>query len=68
MEESQAVYTSYLGMLNNIHLFHRRTNMRHGIQIWHFVSRQDDLKVGTLVGEDKYGNRYYENNMYFYGL
>ncbi|KAL1132503.1 hypothetical protein AAG570_010458 [Ranatra chinensis] len=29
--------------------------------------RQDDLKVGTLVGEDKYGNKYYENKMYFYG-
>lgn len=29
--------------------------------------RTDDLKSGTLVGEDKYGNRYYENNMYFVG-
>ncbi|XP_066997372.2 probable NADH dehydrogenase [ubiquinone] 1 alpha subcomplex subunit 12 isoform X2 [Anabrus simplex] len=29
--------------------------------------RIDDAKVGKLVGEDKYGNRYYENNMYFYG-
>ncbi|PNF37688.1 putative NADH dehydrogenase [ubiquinone] 1 alpha subcomplex subunit 12 [Cryptotermes secundus] len=29
--------------------------------------RQDDVKLGTLVGEDKYGNKYYENNMYFYG-
>ncbi|XP_075220780.1 NADH dehydrogenase [ubiquinone] 1 alpha subcomplex subunit 12-like [Lycorma delicatula] len=31
------------------------------------VFRQDDLKTGTLVGVDKYGNRYYENNKYFYG-
>lgn len=31
------------------------------------VLRQDDVKLGTLVGEDKYGNKYYENNMYFYG-
>ncbi|XP_069687898.1 probable NADH dehydrogenase [ubiquinone] 1 alpha subcomplex subunit 12 [Periplaneta americana] len=29
--------------------------------------RQDDVKLGTLIGEDKYGNKYYENNMYFYG-
>ncbi|XP_011306971.1 probable NADH dehydrogenase [ubiquinone] 1 alpha subcomplex subunit 12 [Fopius arisanus] len=29
--------------------------------------RMDDLKWGTLVGEDKYGNKYYENNYYFYG-
>lgn len=28
---------------------------------------QDELKWGTLVGEDKYGNRYYENNYYFFG-
>lgn len=29
--------------------------------------RTDDLKTGVLVGEDKYGNKYYENNSYFYG-
>ena len=29
--------------------------------------RTDDLKEGTLIGEDKYGNKYYENNKYFYG-
>uniref|UniRef100_A0A0K8TTE2 NADH dehydrogenase [ubiquinone] 1 alpha subcomplex subunit 12 n=1 Tax=Tabanus bromius TaxID=304241 RepID=A0A0K8TTE2_TABBR len=29
--------------------------------------RFDDLKLGTLVGTDKYGNRYYENPYYFYG-
>lgn len=29
--------------------------------------RFDDLKIGTLVGTDKYGNKYYENNYYFYG-
>ena len=27
----------------------------------------DELKFGTLVGEDKYGNKYFENNYYFYG-
>ncbi|XP_026473701.1 NADH dehydrogenase [ubiquinone] 1 alpha subcomplex subunit 12 [Ctenocephalides felis] len=31
------------------------------------LARTDDLKLGTLVGEDKYGNKYYENNEYFYG-
>jgi len=29
--------------------------------------RFDDLKIGKLVGTDKYGNKYYENNYYFYG-
>ncbi|XP_055329057.1 probable NADH dehydrogenase [ubiquinone] 1 alpha subcomplex subunit 12 [Paramacrobiotus metropolitanus] len=27
----------------------------------------DDLKWGTHVGTDKYGNKYYENNYYFVG-
>lgn len=31
------------------------------------ISRFDDLKVGNLVGTDKYGNKYFENNYYFYG-
>lgn len=31
------------------------------------ISRHDDLKIGTLVGTDKYGNKYFENNYYFYG-
>ncbi|VDD92530.1 unnamed protein product [Enterobius vermicularis] len=25
----------------------------------------DDTKVGTFIGEDQFGNRYYENNNYF---
>ncbi|KAL5014596.1 hypothetical protein ScPMuIL_008866 [Solemya velum] len=29
--------------------------------------RTDELKEGTLVGEDKFGNKYYENKMYFMG-
>lgn len=27
----------------------------------------DDFKAGTLVGSDKYGNKYYENGYYFFG-
>ncbi|GFQ77907.1 probable NADH dehydrogenase 1 alpha subcomplex subunit 12 [Trichonephila clavata] len=30
------------------------------------IYRTDELKVGTLVGMDKFGNKYYENKMYFY--
>ncbi|XP_076244548.1 NADH dehydrogenase (ubiquinone) B17.2 subunit [Calliopsis andreniformis] len=30
------------------------------------LQRVDVLKSGTLVGEDKFGNKYYENNSYFY--
>ncbi|XP_014206586.1 probable NADH dehydrogenase [ubiquinone] 1 alpha subcomplex subunit 12 [Copidosoma floridanum] len=29
--------------------------------------RTDELKFGDLIGEDKFGNKYYENNYYFYG-
>ncbi|XP_037958551.1 probable NADH dehydrogenase [ubiquinone] 1 alpha subcomplex subunit 12 [Teleopsis dalmanni] len=29
--------------------------------------RNDELKTGTLVGVDKYGNKYFENPYYFYG-
>eukprot|EP00088_Acartia_fossae_P023588 TRINITY_DN24586_c0_g1_i1.p1 TRINITY_DN24586_c0_g1~~TRINITY_DN24586_c0_g1_i1.p1 ORF type:complete len:152 (-),score=36.34 TRINITY_DN24586_c0_g1_i1:83-538(-) len=29
--------------------------------------RTDDLKSGKLIGEDKYGNKYYQNDQYFYG-
>ncbi|KAG8199778.1 hypothetical protein JTE90_000871 [Oedothorax gibbosus] len=28
--------------------------------------RTDELKYGTLIGIDKFGNKYYENKMYFY--
>jgi NADH:ubiquinone oxidoreductase subunit len=31
------------------------------------VYRTDALKNGTLIGEDKYGNKYYENRRYFVG-
>jgi len=29
--------------------------------------RTDDLKVGNLIGEDKYGNKYFQNDAYFVG-
>lgn len=29
--------------------------------------RIDDLKFGDFKGVDKFGNRYYENNRYFFG-
>lgn len=31
------------------------------------IRRHDELKIGKLVGTDKYGNKYYENNYYFMG-
>lgn len=30
-------------------------------------SRTDELKWGKLVGEDKFGNKYYQNDAYFMG-
>ncbi|XP_052032094.1 NADH dehydrogenase [ubiquinone] 1 alpha subcomplex subunit 12-like [Apodemus sylvaticus] len=29
--------------------------------------RSNDIRVGTLVGEDKYGNKYYKDNKQFFG-
>ena len=29
------------------------------------LAREGNVRVGTLVGSDKYGNEYYENNYYF---
>lgn len=38
------------------------------IKVFFLLSfRNDTLKIGTLVGVDKFGNRYYENNEYYYG-
>uniref|UniRef100_A0A8C5SWY6 NADH dehydrogenase [ubiquinone] 1 alpha subcomplex subunit 12 n=1 Tax=Laticauda laticaudata TaxID=8630 RepID=A0A8C5SWY6_LATLA len=31
------------------------------------IHRVNDLKVGTLVGTDKYGNKYYEDKRFFFG-
>lgn len=31
------------------------------------IYRYDDLKTGTFIGADKYGNRYYQNKRYFVG-
>uniref|UniRef100_A0A671S7P7 NADH dehydrogenase [ubiquinone] 1 alpha subcomplex subunit 12 n=1 Tax=Sinocyclocheilus anshuiensis TaxID=1608454 RepID=A0A671S7P7_9TELE len=30
--------------------------------------RVNDIKTGALVGIDKYGNKYYEDNRYFFGM
>jgi len=50
------------------------THFRHAIRqhggLWgSFLQlfRTDELKWGTLMGEDKYGNKYYENKLYFVG-
>ena len=29
--------------------------------------RMNDIRVGTLVGTDEFGNKYYENKDHFYG-
>lgn len=34
----------------------------------HFIGRVNDVKTGTLVGMDKYGNKYFEDTKhYFFG-
>lgn len=32
------------------------------------IHRVNDLKTGTLVGVDKYGNKYYEDKRNFFGM
>uniref|UniRef100_A0A6B2FED1 NADH dehydrogenase [ubiquinone] 1 alpha subcomplex subunit 12 n=1 Tax=Bothriechis nubestris TaxID=1766655 RepID=A0A6B2FED1_9SAUR len=34
--------------------------------MWQLL-RVNDLKIGTLVGTDKYGNKYYEDKRFFFG-
>ena len=34
---------------------------------FYFIFSMDDIKAGTLVGADKYGNKYYEDPAMFYG-
>ena len=31
------------------------------------ILRETNLRTGTLIGTDKYGNKYFENNTYFMG-
>ncbi|EDO45329.1 predicted protein [Nematostella vectensis] len=33
---------------------------------WRFM-RENTARIGVFVGEDKYGNKYYENNKYLFG-
>lgn len=33
---------------------------------YHFIDRVNDVKVGNLIGVDKYGNRYYEDKKHFF--
>lgn len=33
-----------------------------------FHFRTDGLKIGTMVGTDQFGNRYYENKKFFMGM
>ena len=45
-----------------VHLYNKMTDCPH------FIGRVNDLKTGTLVGVDKYGNKYYEDKKhYFFG-
>lgn len=47
----------YFGDYNNLWL-----------HILFLICREVEKKTGTLVGEDKYGNKYYENKKrYFFG-
>lgn len=54
--------------LDKVENFVRMVKQNGGIkQSLYKTFRNDYLKEGTLVGEDKYGNKYYENDNYFVG-
>ena len=46
---------------------HKLYNSATHIYFIYSLLRFDDLKSGRLVGEDKYGNKYFEDGYYFYG-
>ena len=59
------------GIFKSAYTFYMWVDFFHCI-FWRYdlanpFSRTDDLKDGTFVGEDKYGNKYYENDRYFLG-
>ena len=70
MEESEELFIIFTGKLENKTI---RNRILFSIKLWNILTfilnfRADDcLKEGTLIGEDKYGNKYYQNNRYFYG-
>ena len=68
MEELEELFIIFTGKLEN-----KTIRKLFSIKLWNILTfilnfRADDcLKEGTLIGEDKYGNKYYQNNRYFYG-
>lgn len=32
-----------------------------------FLSRINEVRLGSVVGKDEFGNQYFENKQYFYG-
>ena len=35
--------------------------------VYYHTFRAHDVRAGTLVGEDMFGNKYFENKEYFFG-
>ena len=69
MEESEGLFIIFTGKLDMEQKISEFFFINSEIFSWFFWNfRVDDcLKVGTLIGEDKYGNKYYQNNRQFYG-
>ncbi|ESO91398.1 hypothetical protein LOTGIDRAFT_209731 [Lottia gigantea] len=59
---------SKTGILDKLNVFRQIIKDNGGlgksIYVWY---KTDDMKTGDLVGEDKFGNKYYQNNYYFFG-
>lgn len=57
----------YFG-IDNFGVFYRTMKQEGGlIAALYKMFRTDNLRPGTLVGTDEYGNKYYENPHFFYG-
>lgn len=76
--QSQQVLPDHKRKRRNKRLVYKGVQVRFLKTLCHYITyrweiiknnsfRQDEVKTGTLKGTDKYGNKYYENNYYFYG-
>jgi len=63
MANNPAKFTGYSSMVGR---FFETIRFNGGVRktLWNLL-RGTDLKVGTLIGVDNQGNKYYENNRYF---
>lgn len=58
--------TDFYQPLRNLSQLHSKTMSIETVVLG--IHRVNDLKTGTLIGTDKYGNKYYEDKRNFFGM